>query len=86
MIMVRIFTDKDIKASVAVRQARAAQCAARRLSKSYRRAALRHCGPLQRASRSAGFPAARGGKWSAVQVMRLLEVGRPFDGASVAAA
>jgi hypothetical protein len=31
-------------------------------------------------------PAARGGKWSAVQVMRLLEAGRPFDGASVAAA
>jgi hypothetical protein len=33
-----------------------------------------------------GIPAARGGKWSAVQVMRLLEAGRPFDGASVAAA
>jgi len=32
-----------------------------------------------------GIPAARGGKWSAVQVMRLLEAGRPFD-ASVAAA
>jgi len=26
-----------------------------------------------------GIPAARGGKWSAVQVMRLLEAGRPFD-------
>jgi hypothetical protein len=33
-----------------------------------------------------GIPAARSGKWSAVQVMRLLEAGRPFDGASVAAA
>jgi len=37
-----------------------------------------------------GIPAARGGKWSAVQVMRLLEVAaNPFggsDGASVAVA
>jgi Recombinase len=33
-----------------------------------------------------GIPAARGGKWSAVQVVRLLEPGRPFDAASVAAA
>jgi hypothetical protein len=31
-----------------------------------------------------GIPAARGGKWSAVQVARLLEAaGSPFDGASV---
>ena len=30
-----------------------------------------------------GIPAARGGKWSAVQVMRLLEAGRPFEGATV---
>jgi hypothetical protein len=34
-----------------------------------------------------GIPAARGGKWSAVQVARLLEAARsPFDGASVVAA
>ena len=42
-----------------------------------------------------GIPAARGGKWSAVQVYRLLErvnpstvqrISRPFDGASVAVA
>ena len=42
-----------------------------------------------------GIPAARGGKWSAVQVSRLLErvnpstaqrISRPFDGASVAVA
>ena len=33
-----------------------------------------------------GIPAARGGKWSAVQVARLLEAARsPFDAASVAA-
>jgi DNA invertase Pin-like site-specific DNA recombinase len=33
-----------------------------------------------------GIPAARGGKWSAVEVSRLLEAARsPFDGASVAA-
>jgi hypothetical protein len=31
-----------------------------------------------------GIPAARGGKWSATQVMRLLEADRPFDGTSVA--
>src|ERR1700720_2546879 len=31
-----------------------------------------------------GIPAARGGKWSAVQVARLLEAASPFDG-SVAA-
>ena len=42
-----------------------------------------------------GIPAARGGKWSAVQVSRLLarvnpstvqRISRPFDGASVAVA
>jgi hypothetical protein len=34
-----------------------------------------------------GIPAARGGRWSAVQVSRLLEAaGHPFDGASVAVA
>jgi hypothetical protein len=27
-----------------------------------------------------GIPAARGGKWSATQVMRLLEASRPFEG------
>jgi hypothetical protein len=33
-----------------------------------------------------GIPAARGGKWSAVQVARLLEAaGSPFDGLNVAA-
>ena len=33
-----------------------------------------------------GIPAARGGKWSAVQVARLLEMtGSPFTGASAAA-
>jgi hypothetical protein len=33
-----------------------------------------------------GIPAARGGKWSAVQVARLLEVaGSPFGGASLGA-
>jgi DNA invertase Pin-like site-specific DNA recombinase len=32
-----------------------------------------------------GIPAARGGKWSAVQVSRLLEAASPFGGASVAA-
>ena len=31
-----------------------------------------------------GIPAARGGKWSSVQVMRLLEAGRPFDAAVAA--
>jgi DNA invertase Pin-like site-specific DNA recombinase len=34
-----------------------------------------------------GIPAARGGKWSAVQVARLLEAGRvPFESVSAAAA
>jgi hypothetical protein len=32
-----------------------------------------------------GIPAARGGKWSPVQVVCPLEPGRPFDGAGVAA-
>ena len=33
-----------------------------------------------------GIPAARGGKWSAVQVARLLEAaGSPFDASAVAA-
>jgi hypothetical protein len=52
-------------------------------AKSYGRAALRHCEPLQRRWRSAAFP--RLGAASGL-VMRLLEAGRPFDGASVAAA
>jgi hypothetical protein len=29
-----------------------------------------------------GIPAARGGKWSAVQVARLLEAASPFDGSA----
>ena len=29
-----------------------------------------------------GIPTARCGKWSATQVMRLLEAGRPFEGAA----
>ena len=32
-----------------------------------------------------GIPAARGGKWSATQVMRLLETDRPFDASAAAA-
>jgi hypothetical protein len=32
-----------------------------------------------------GIPAARGGKWSAVQVARLLEAASPFDGSAVVA-
>jgi len=31
-----------------------------------------------------GIPAARGGKWSATQVMRLLEADRPFDASAAA--
>jgi hypothetical protein len=53
---------------------------------------MSHCGPLQRGWRRRGIPAARGGKWSAVQVARLLgAAGIPFagsaaNGASVGAA
>ena len=32
-----------------------------------------------------GIPAARGGKWSAIQVSRPLEAAGPFDGGSVVA-
>jgi hypothetical protein len=41
--------------------------------RSYRQAGVSHCGPLQPGWMSAAFLAARGGKWSAVQVARLLE-------------
>jgi hypothetical protein len=48
--------------------------------RSYGRAAVSPCGHW-------GIPAARGGKWSAVQVARLREAAAvPFDGASVALA
>jgi hypothetical protein len=41
---------------------------------------------LRRDRRSAAFPAARGGKWSAVQVARLLEAAStPFDASAVVA-
>jgi hypothetical protein len=41
--------------------------------------------PIAAGLEERGIPAARGGKWSAVQVARLLEAaGSPFDGASVA--
>jgi hypothetical protein len=54
--------------------------------RSYGRATVSHCGPLQRDRRSAAFPAARGGKWSAVQVARLLEAASiPFDASAVVA-
>jgi hypothetical protein len=46
-----------------------------------------HCGPLQPAWSSAAFPRRAGGKWSAVQVARLLEAARrPFDASAVAVA
>jgi hypothetical protein len=54
--------------------------------RSYGRATVSHCGPLRRDRRSAAFPAARGGKWSAVQVARLLEAASiPFDASAVVA-
>ena len=41
---------------------------------------------MRRDRRSAAFPAARGGKWSAVQVARLLEAAStPFDASAVVA-
>ena len=52
-----------------------------------RRLDVSPCGPLQRASEERGIPAARGGKWSAVQVSRLLEAaGSPFEASAVAIA
>ena len=46
---------------------------------------MSHCGPLQRLEER-GIPAARGGKWSAVQVARLLEAAAVPFGASAAIA
>ena len=45
---------------------------------------MSHCGPVQPAWSSAAFPRRAGGKWSAVQVARLLEAARrPFDASAV---
>jgi hypothetical protein len=46
-----------------------------------------HCVPIAAGLEERGIPAARGGKWSAVQVARLLEATRnPFDASAVAVA
>ena len=84
----RDFTAKDIKASVATRQAQAAQRAADVMPvvKELQAGGATSLRAIAAGLDERGIPAARGGKWSAVQVMRLLEAGRPFDGASAAAA
>jgi len=84
----RDFTAKDIKASVATRQAQAAQRAADVMPvvTELQAAGATSLRAIAAGLKERGIPAARGGKWSAVQVMRLLESGRPFDSASVAAA
>ena len=68
----------EVEAGTVSARPKTALAAAKRRGVSLRAiaAALEEC----------GIPAARGGKWSAVQVSRLLEAARsPFDASAVAA-
>jgi DNA invertase Pin-like site-specific DNA recombinase len=84
----RDFTAKDIKASVATRQAQAAQRAAdvMPIVKDLQAGGATSLRAIAAGLEERGIPAARGGKWSAVQVARLLDAGqlRPFDASAVA--
>jgi DNA invertase Pin-like site-specific DNA recombinase len=77
----RTFTAKDYKASAAVRQEQAAQRAAdvMPIVRELQAAGCESLRAIAEGLDERGIPAARGGKWSATQVMRLLEADRPFD-------
>jgi DNA invertase Pin-like site-specific DNA recombinase len=80
---------KDVRASVAARRAKAEARAAdlAPVVKELQAAGCESLRTIATGLDERGIPAAQGGKWSAVQVARLLEAaGRPFEGASVAAA
>jgi DNA invertase Pin-like site-specific DNA recombinase len=82
------FTAKHVKAAVAARQDKAAQRAADLgpIVKELQAAGFESLRAIAAALEDRGIPAARGGKWSAVQVARLLDnagLQRPFEGASV---
>jgi DNA invertase Pin-like site-specific DNA recombinase len=81
----RTFTAKDHKASAAVRQEQAARRAAdvRPIVQELRASGCESLRAIAAGLDERGIPAARGGKWSATQVLRLLEVSSPFEGASV---
>ena len=86
------FTAKHIKLAVAARREKAAQRAAdlAPVLQELQAAGFESLRAIAAGLDERGIPAARGGKWSAVQVARLLEVAglqpRPFEGASVAVA
>ena len=77
----RKFTAKDYKASAAVRQAKAAQRAAdvMPIVKDLQAGGAESLRAIAAGLDERGIPTARGGKWSATQVSRLLEADRPFD-------
>ena len=83
----RDFTAKDIKASVATRQAQASQRAAdlAPIVKELQAAGAASLRAIGAGLNERNIPTARGGEWSAVQVMRLLEdIERPFAAAIAA--
>ena len=78
----RDFTAKDIKASVAVRQAQAAQRAndLAPIVKELQASGATSLRAIAAGLNERNIPTARGGEWSATQVARLLEdIERPFD-------
>jgi DNA invertase Pin-like site-specific DNA recombinase len=82
----RKFTARDLKAAAAVRQEQAAQRAAdvMPIVKELQAAGFESLRAIAEGLDERGIPAARGGKWSATQVMRLLEADRPFDAIAAA--
>jgi DNA invertase Pin-like site-specific DNA recombinase len=84
----RDFTAKDIKASVATRQAQAAQRAADLVPivKELQASGATSLRAIAAGLNERNIPTARGGEWSAVQVARLLEdIERPFAAPAAAA-
>jgi DNA invertase Pin-like site-specific DNA recombinase len=86
----RDFTAKDIKASVATRKAQATQRAAdvMPIVQELQASGCESLRAIAAGLDERGIPAARGGKWSAVQVARLLDAGglRPFGSVAASAA
>ena len=82
-----VFTAKEHRLAAEARHARALTRAAdvMPIVKELQAAGFESLRAIAAGLDERGIPAARGGKWSATQVMRLLDVDRPFEGASAAA-
>jgi hypothetical protein len=83
----KLLSSKAMVVSVAVKQARNRALDLAATIQELQAAGCESLRAIAAGLEERGIPAARGGKWSAAQVSRLLEAAsRPFDGASVAAA